>query len=287
MKHQAAMAAIAIGLLAACGGVQTVEPASEIVAEAPNAERAPSDTLPAIAEDIQTAEPVIIEINTDEITAAATIDGEIGAFSPALGERIKSGVEMAFQKAEIIAGEDAGHEFFMPHDYQYDYIKSASVGDLISVEYMEMVYTGGAHPNYIVGGILHDRALGEDIAARDLLSDDGKAGIEALLKEELAKQKLKRLSMQPGDLPVVLQDVEDVFPREIEYWFGEVTLVPAKEKADKFGGLVVHFSPYDVGAYAEGSYDILVAASDLEGMLIEPYADMFGGEPDYDQLEEF
>ena len=102
--------------------------------------------------------------------------------------------------------------------------------------------------------------------------------------EELAKKKLQRMSMDEEDLPVLKKEVAEIFPKEVDYWFGQVTLVPAID-ADTFGGLVVHYSPYDVGAYAEGSYEILVPASDLDAMLAEPYAAMFGGVPDYQEDE--
>jgi len=91
--------------------------------------------------------------------------------------------------------------------------------------------------------------------------------------------------MEPQDLPILREEVADVFPKEIDFWFGGVTLLPSEE-AGKFGGLMVHYSPYDVGAYAEGSYEILVKAADLDGMLAEPYAALFGGEPVIEETEE-
>lgn len=294
MKTRWIAGAAALALIAACGSSDPSTPTPDAPinvdgADGSNDQAAPVDaeSVPAMAEDEALPKPQIIEIKTDAITAAASIDGAIGAFAPALGARLKNDVEAAFQTAKKIADEEAalGEEFFMPHDYQYEYAKTASVGDLISVEFMEMLFTGGAHPNYIVGGILYDRASGEDIFAPELLTEEGAASMRAHLMDELAKQKLSRMSMTEEDLPLVRQDVEDVFPQEIDFWFGQVTLIPAVG-AETFGGLVVHYSPYEVGSYAEGSYEIMVPASKLADMLAEPYAAMFGGEPNFKEYEE-
>ena len=282
----------AFSLIAGCSGTSTDRADAGMTDAAGPDATAPEETqgaeeIPAIAESIEevSAPDITISIKSDSITAEANIDGEIGAFAPTLGDRIKAEVEAAFDSAKGFAAEDANNEYFMPHDYQYDFIKTASVGDIISVEYMNMFFTGGAHPNYMIGGTIYDRASGEDVVPATLLSEDGKPKMRAFLMEELARKKRLRMSREEGDLPALREEVEEVFPKETEFWFGEVTLVPSLE-ADKFGGLVVHFSPYDVGPYAEGSYDLLVPASELEGMLSDAYAPMFGGEPDIEQPDE-
>jgi len=294
MMMRIATAASALALITACGGGDPAELPAELgsgavtesSAETSAAEAISPESVPAIAENIEPVENVSIEIKSEAITAAGSIDGQIFAFSPALGDDIKIGIEQSFEKAKLIAAEDVGEEYFRAHDYQYDYVKSASVGDLISVEYMEMFYTGGAHPNYTIGGILHDRSTGEEIPASALLAADGQALIKARIMDDLAAQKLGRMSMEAEDLPVIREEVEEIFPKDVEFWFGAVTLAQSIEP-EKFGGLIVHFSPYDVGAYAEGSYDILIKADELDVMLAEKYAPMFSGEPaiNYDSRE--
>ncbi len=277
----------AFAVLSACArdSVDTpLEPVTELDVPAPEiAEDAQpaAEKIPAIAEVAESEGPISITIDTEHITAAATIDEEIVSFAPALAARIKSELETALVKAKDAAEEEAEFDFFMPHDYQYDYKKSARVGNVISVEYFNMFFTGGAHPNYLIGGIIHDRSKGQDIVPKNLLSESGEAAMKALLMEELAKMKQTRMSMEPEDLPMLRGEVAEVFPVETDFWFGEVTLVPSTE-AEKFGGLVVHYSPYDVGAYAEGSYEILVSAADAAPMLAPVFSGMFGGEPVYE-----
>ena len=291
MKYSLATGVAAV-VLAACGGeVDTVPaepkdvPAIELEASAsgqPGAESIPAITEREVAAP---ADDTSISFNSEALSAAANIDGDIADFSQALSDRIKSNVEAEIEVAKSDAAEDEKNEYFTPHDYQADYIKTASVGDIISIESLTMTYSGGAHPNYVISGLIHDRAAGEDISGQALLSDDGQSAMKALLMEELAGQKLKRMSMEAEDMPILRDEVAEIFPTEIDRWFGEVTLVPSLE-AGKFGGLVVHYSPYDVGAYAEGSYDILVSAAQLDGMLSDTYAPLFGGEPDIEVIEE-
>ena len=295
MTRRFIAAASAMALITACGGAEKetaktagdTTTASETSSALQNAgaETKPTEKIPAIVEEVVTApvEPISIEFTSDHLSAAANIDGEIGAFAPDLMARIKEEVEADIEGSKAHAAEDAGEraENFYQHDFQADFIKVASVGDIISVESATMIDGGGAHPNFWTGGIIHDRSTGNDLAPSALLSPEGEAEMEALLKDELAKQKLVRMGFEEADLPIMRQDVDEVFPEDIASWFGQVTLIPSTEE-DKFGGLVVHYSPYDVGAYAEGSYDILVKASELGTMIDPAFAEMFGGEPGID-----
>ena len=296
MRHYLLTSAAALVMLAACGGgadqasepiaATPIEPAPAAETERPS-ETPGSEAIPARAQQETTgpAADIVVTVEQEMLSASAKIDGKIADFSPALAQRFKAEAEMAFEKAEAIVAEEAGTDYASQHMYQYDYMESASVGDVISVDYFEMVHTGGAHPNYLLGGILHDRAAGEDVSPSALLSEAGTAKMKALVMEKLASEKLKRLSMQPQDMPAMREEVAEVFPVETEFWFGQVILVPSSEAA-QFGGLVVRFSPYDVGSYAEGGYDLLVSASELDGLLSERFAPMFGGAPIYDDSED-
>lgn len=285
MKHLL-MKAAALAIIAACGsnteqGRDSLASVTTEAGDTPDSQTVPEktspDSIPARLESDTSGPSPDIEIKIDQemLTASASIDGRISDFSPALSERIKAEIDLAFEKAEAIAASDAEEGFTAPHDYQYEFEKSASVDDIISIDYFNMMFTGGAHPNYLLGGILHDRAEGEDISPTVILSEAGTADMKTLLMEKLAAAKAERMTMELEDMR---GEVADVFPKEIEFWFGQVVLLPSTE-AEKFGGLNVRFSPYDVGPYAEGSYDLLVTAAELDGKLSERFAPMFGGDP--------
>ena len=283
------MTAAALAVTTACGG--SSDKAGETLAAAPidsgdtidpaSAPETPDrESIPARLEGDPTgpSADITIKIDQEMLSASASIDGRIADFSPALSERIRADVDLAFEKAKTIAAADAEEGFDSPHIYQYDFVKAASVGDVISIRFFNLVHTGGAHPNYLLGGILHDRASGEDIFPSEILSETGTAAMKTLLMEKLAEAKLERMSMEPQDMPAIRVEVTEVFPKEIEFWFGQVVFWPSTE-ADKFGGLTVRYSPYDVGSYAEGGYDLVVTSGELDNMLSERYAPMFGGEP--------
>ena len=281
------MTAAALAVITACGG--SSDDAGEPIAATPIDSGDTTDSgldtpnpqsIPARLDGDPTgpSPDIFIKIEQEMLTASASIDGRITDFSPALSQRIKADVELAFEKAKAIAAADAEEGFDSPHDHQFDFEKTASVGDIISVKFLELVHTGGAHPNYLLGGILHDRARGEDIFPSEILSEPGTAAMKTLLMEKLAEAKLERMSMEPQDMPAIRVEVTEVFPKEIEFWFGQVVFWPSTE-TDKFGGLTVRYSPYDVGSFAEGGYDLNVTAAEFDNMLSERFAPMFGGAP--------
>ena len=63
-----------------------------------------------------------------------------------------------------------------------------------------------------------------------------------------------------------------------ESWWRETVLTPSGS-GDKFGGLKVHFSPYEIGSFAEGAYAASIPQSAFRDLLKPEYADSFGGEP--------
>ena len=55
-------------------------------------------------------------------------------------------------------------------------------------------------------------------------------------------------------------------------------LLPSTE-ADRIGGLKVLFSPYDLGSYAEGSYEAVIPQALFRDALKPAYRPLFAGEP--------
>ncbi|MFN4025796.1 MAG: RsiV family protein, partial [Hyphomonas sp.] len=84
---------------------------------------------------------------------------------------------------------------------------------------------------------------------------DDRAVIEASLRE---------LLVPPTDVPEAYQ--------------GSFVFEPSTE-AGKVGGITVMFSPYDIGSYAEGAYEVTLSAAELAPILTEAWRPRFGGEP--------
>ena len=66
---------------------------------------------------------------------------------------------------------------------------------------------------------------------------------------------------------------------------GPISLAPSTE-TDKSSGLTFHYSPYAVGAYAEGPYTVFVPWTAFQSYLSPQGAAIFGGQrPESDNIE--
>lgn len=164
-----------------------------------------------------------------------------------------------------------------PWSFERRYATASVVADrYISVLRTDYVYTGGAHPNTSIQTILWDRTAGKRISIRPFFIEtaDGGPTMKAMLAaviQSLAKEKKARGTDTPGR-----EWAKDLKPRLIG--IGAVSLAPATI-AGKSAGLLFHYEPYAVGAYAEGAYQALVPWQTLKPYLSAEGAAIFAGEP--------
>ena len=99
--------------------------------------------------------------------------------------------------------------------------------------------------------------------------------IKALVEEKIARgfEATARASIESE-----IREMLAPSPEHPNLYTGNFVLDPSTE-AGKAGGITVLFSPYDVGSYAEGSYEITLGAAGLIPILTETWAPRFGGEP--------
>jgi hypothetical protein len=148
----------------------------------------------------------------------------------------------------------------------------------VSVAITTDAYTGGAHGTTLLDSINWDLTRGRDFGIEDLLTETRNGGpaltalVRGLRRAVLAEKKARdvaadgaaaalatALPAQVGDLP-------------------PFTLEPSTE-AGKAAGLRFHIEPYVVGAYAEGSYSVVVPLRDFAAHLKPALRGLFGGEP--------
>lgn len=149
---------------------------------------------------------------------------------------------------------------------------------LYSLLESKFTFTGGAHPNTDFDVVNFDVRTGAEFGLYDLFDDVAEgspvlAAMSAYVRDDLAAQKSVRFGETIGaddeSLDVVTPSAET---------FRLFTLEPAADAAGA-AGLTVHFPPYAVGAYAEGSYEVFVPADVFVSHLNADYADAFGGRP--------
>lgn len=177
--------------------------------------------------------------------------------------------------------EDGSDWEWRPYDIGWTWEIVWSDETRVSVLQSWYEYTGGAHPNHGSGSVLWLVPEQRTVALPELF-EDGSAGSPAMtalldaIRANLIEQKSQRLGeyfsaedqeMWLGDLTASAES------------FGAFTLALSTE-AERAGGLIFHFDPYAVGAYAEGDYRVLVPQSLFREYLTAEWAGVFAGEPD-------
>lgn len=198
-----------------------------------------------------------------------------------LERRANSGTEAFVAAAEADQQIAAEKNFeYMPHSLDIEWVRvGPESGRLTGFLGTYATFTGGAHGN--VGFDVLNWDLDEDkpIAFEDLFDDApaARATVADVLKRELLVAKRDRLQDQTSSDSDILQTwVDPAFDGNIAV-FDHFSIAKSTE-ADKAGGLVYHFAPYEVGAYAEGVYVVGVAHEEFRNDLTDTYADAFDGD---------
>lgn len=123
---------------------------------------------------------------------------------------------------------------------------------VISLETEEQAYTGGAHPNSATRYLSLQPSDGRQLALDDLLIGGRSPALNGI-----AERRFRELHGVAPERPLA----------DAGFWFegGEFAL------NDNFAvnevGLLFHFDPYEVAAYAVGPTDLVLTPQDLDGLL--------------------
>ena len=154
-------------------------------------------------------------------------------------------------------------------------------------------YTGGAHPNTRIDTILWDRTQKKRISIRPFfteMADDGPTmktlatqvrRAVVIAKRERWKEfhpddEKSSADLTPEQLMAKDEQVTERVAAQLTK-IGPITLAPSTMPG-KSSGLTVHYSPYDVDAYAGGPYTVFVPFEAFKQYLSPEGAAIFGGE---------
>ncbi|CAN5171465.1 RsiV family protein [soil metagenome] len=168
---------------------------------------------------------------------------------------------------------------------QIDYALTLETPRLMGLRREEYVDTHGAHPNHPSGGIVFDKATNTRVRALDLLRPG--ADIKTLDRALCDAARAAKRERADGDW----NEKEDT-NFSCPTWRGlylngkllqggdpvQFTLAPGTVK-DRAGGLIFVYSPYELGAYVEGGYDLVLPLAVLRDALKPEYAGEFAGSP--------
>lgn len=152
---------------------------------------------------------------------------------------------------------------------------------LVSLRVESSHYTGGAHPNHDVGAIVTTPDALAPLGLEDFLTDVSaeSPALTALfyaIYRELMAIKRERLgegfneTMERETWLAPLAAELNAFP--------DFALLP-NEAGEGAGGLIFYFSPYEVGSYAEGAYEVPVPYSAFADFLQPEWESVFSGVP--------
>jgi hypothetical protein len=140
---------------------------------------------------------------------------------------------------------------------------------LLGLYLEEYENTGGAHPNAMLGSLIWDKQTGKELKPLDLVRPGAdKARLDRLVCDAVHAAKLERT----GNAELMADQKCPTFAEV------KLTLAPSTLK-DRAGGVTVLISPYEIGPWAEGSYELTLPLSKLAPDIAPAYAAEFAGEP--------
>lgn len=171
-----------------------------------------------------------------------------------------------------------GRRWAQERDYA---VTSVVAGRYVSILRTDYSFTGGAHPNTELETLLWDEQAKKRISIRPFfadLSDNSRAMVEVqkAIIASLTAEKKARGTWEPDNRDWI-KAIEPSLTK-----IGAVVLEPSTE-AGKSSGLTFHYSPYAVGAYAEGAYTAFVPWRILRPHLSAEGLAIFGGDKPKEQ----
>jgi hypothetical protein len=153
-------------------------------------------------------------------------------------------------------------------------MRSVVDGRYVSIVRNDYENTGGAHPNSMLDTILWDKSAGKRISIRPFFTEteDNGPAMKAMRQGIIIslQAEKKQRGLEDSDLSAI----EAIEPKLLK--IGPVSLAPSTVKG-KSSGLTFHYSPYAVGAYAEGPYVAFVPWEVLQPYLTPEGVRIFGG----------
>lgn len=238
----------------------------------------------AACNDAQVDLPATVAPDPVRVTASApgfegeiTIDGGITAV-PRLHELIEPRMRGALAEAQVMSQADIrarGVAVAAGYFYKAAWTSRPAGDRFLDVHGVVSQYTGGAHPMTTVEAFVWDRLGQRRLALSGLLIDPqpGSAGVQRLAtaaRDALIAVKRARIpGYDPARDSFIGAGPDGPFaPDPAKFGRNFALIAPAK---DDGGGLEFYYSPYDVGPYVEGMYEVRVPAA-LVVPLLKPDA---------------
>lgn len=171
--------------------------------------------------------------------------------------------------------EFTGEEGLPPYERTVVYEPAGETPRLFSLRESAFEYLGGAHGLETHGGVLWDRTADRRLEPSALFGPGADLGVlDRALCEAINRARTARMG-GPSALVVGAPNQAGTCPRALQTPF---VLAPSTTEG-RAGGLEFLIGPYRVGAYAEGSYHIVVPQAVFRSLLDPAFAGEFAGAP--------
>ncbi len=159
-----------------------------------------------------------------------------------------------------------------PWEVMISWKYTARAGDIVSLFGSSYEFTGGAH-----GMTRFDthiaRTTGEQIRIDSMLEGGLSPAIVIAMCEALKKVKQERIaSATIFDEPIVCAGPS----ANVKVDRAKLVLAPS-DQAGRFGGIYAYYEPYEIGAYAEGSYEVVIQQEVFAQDLKPAFKALFSG----------
>ena len=242
-----------------------------------------------------------ISITTKSVEVTVTVDPALRKFPGLFEDSLAEGKRWAERnRTEAAKASRDEPQFFRGGrrwTFERSYALRSVVDRYISVLRDDGTFTGGAHPNSYADTILWDHDTRKRTNVRPFFRETADNGptmtaLAQLARVAVAAEKLSRDAINvdvpkekltPEQLAKLDTFIADgIQPSLLK--IGPISLAPSTE-AGKSSGLTFHYSPYAVGAYAEGPYTVFVPWTAFRSHLSQPGAAIFGGQrPESDNI---
>lgn len=217
-------------------------------------------------------------IKTKALEASVFLDAKIKADPALAANSLAEGKKWAeTNRADADKERKSDPELFRngPWTMERKYETRSVVDDrYVSIVRADYEYTGGAHPNSTSDTILWDKSAGKRISIRPFFTETADDGPTLKAMRQGVIASLNAEKKQRGVEGTDTSAIEAIEPKLLK--IGPVSLAPSTV-AGKSSGLTFHYSPYAVGAYAEGPYVAFVPWETLKPYLTPEGVRIFGG----------
>lgn len=266
-RLRAALVAVSLGVLAACGGRQEDAPTGASPRPAATAAAAPKVVL---ADVLETTPTHVVGISYPPALARY----------PGLAAQAQRYAEQARQHVADAVRQRANDPALAPYELSLEFKLKHESPELVVLAVDGSSYTGGAHGTPMIQRWVWLPPENRLLTAAELFPQDGSwQAISTTVREQLRNAVVQRLDadhVPAAERAAAVRDASTMIDGGTEARADDFAVFePVMTPDGKIGALRFVFPPYQVGPYADGLHTVELPAAQLVGMVNPTYRRLF------------